>query len=115
MADDLGILTVQEVAEMLKSSTSWVYKIQNELGGFKVGGKLFFTKEGIAHAIETGQELARLRDDRREKVSTSFRNERRGKNLRSRNQKTDQSVVDQGTDPRRYGLASILFEISRLR
>jgi hypothetical protein len=42
MSQGRDIQTVDEVAEFLRVSTSWVYRNWKELGGRKIGGKLFF-------------------------------------------------------------------------
>ena len=44
---DSDILTVKEVAQYLRKSTSWVYRHQQELGASKLGGSLLFRKVRI--------------------------------------------------------------------
>jgi len=43
------IMTVEEVAQYLRKSTSWVYKNWQALGGRKLGGSLFFGTKGELH------------------------------------------------------------------
>ncbi|GAG79094.1 unnamed protein product, partial [marine sediment metagenome] len=45
-------------AAMLKMNKRWVYDHWVELGGSKIGGTIFFTAEGVNHAISGGQILA---------------------------------------------------------
>ena len=40
------IMTVEEVAEYLRKSPSWVYKNWRKLGGVKLGGSLMFSRQG---------------------------------------------------------------------
>jgi len=44
-ASQAGIMTVEEVAQFLRMSPSWVYKNWQLLGGVKLGGSLFFPKK----------------------------------------------------------------------
>jgi len=46
------IMNIQEAAEYLRKSTSWVYKNWKALGGRKLGGSLFFpSKEDLYESI----------------------------------------------------------------
>ncbi len=38
-------MTPEEVAQLLKTNLTWVYKHRQELGGVKLGGSLFFPKK----------------------------------------------------------------------
>jgi hypothetical protein len=38
-------MTVEETAQFLQKSSSWVYKHKKKLGGRKLGGSLFFPKK----------------------------------------------------------------------
>ncbi len=41
-ASQAGRMTVEEVAQFLHMSPSWVYKHSTEPGGVKLGGSIFF-------------------------------------------------------------------------
>lgn len=43
------------VARMFGKSPRWVYKHTHQLNGFRIGSSIFFTSEGIEHAIQGGQ------------------------------------------------------------
>ena len=49
------VLSPKQVAEMLAVSVRWVYSNARLLGGSKVGGKLFFTQDGVNHALQRGE------------------------------------------------------------
>jgi hypothetical protein len=44
--EEKAIMGVEEVAQYLRKSQSWVYKNWKILGGRKLGGSLFFSKKG---------------------------------------------------------------------
>ena len=50
-------LKVRDVAAMLNMGKRWVYDHWVELGGSKIGGTIFFTTEGVNHAISGGKVL----------------------------------------------------------
>jgi hypothetical protein len=52
------IIRPDDIAALFGKSLKWVYKNAAELNGSKIGGSLFFTREGIANAIQRGQLLA---------------------------------------------------------
>ena len=43
------IMTPDELAQYLKVSQSWIYKYWKDLGGAKLGGKIFFPKKEIVY------------------------------------------------------------------
>lgn len=49
-------------------SARWVYDHYTELGGFKIGGTIFFTEEGLIDAIQRGQAVARNSKIQRKKA-----------------------------------------------
>ena len=63
-----AFMNAREVASRLRRSEKWVYDHAGELGAAKIGGTLFFTERGLEDAIQRGQEVARGRHIRREKV-----------------------------------------------
>lgn len=52
------ILHVRDVAKIMRVDRRWVYKHAAELGGSKIGKRLFFTMEGIQDALQRGQKVA---------------------------------------------------------
>lgn len=51
-------LHVEDMAQRFGMSARWVYDHAYELGGFKVGGTLFFTEKGLSDAIQRRQAMA---------------------------------------------------------
>jgi len=57
-----GIMNVEETAEYLRKSTSWVYKNKEALGGRKLGGSLFFpSKEDLYEHLFGKKERVEVR------------------------------------------------------
>ena len=53
-----GVLSVSTVAGIFGMSPRWVYNHVSELGGFRIGRSIFFTREGVQDAIQRGQKVA---------------------------------------------------------
>jgi len=57
-----SIMTVEEVAQFMGKSASWVYKNSHALGGRKLGGSLFFpSKEDLYDNLFSGKEGVEVR------------------------------------------------------
>lgn len=52
------IISVEAVASYLGKQARWCYSHHAELGGKKIGGCVFFTKEGLRHALQRRDEMA---------------------------------------------------------
>jgi hypothetical protein len=63
----MTILTPHEIAKLFHSSERWVYKHAADLGGFRVGGKIFFRKEDVEDAITRGKGVEDCHQNRRAK------------------------------------------------
>ena len=50
-------LRVEAIAVMFGMSKKWVYDHWAKLGGKKIGGTIFFTEQGVRHALQGGQVL----------------------------------------------------------
>jgi hypothetical protein len=104
------ILTVEEVAQYLRKSPSWVYKHWQALGGRKIGGSLIFPgKENLYERLfSEGQGVAlRLHPEGNQThkvlVQTKTRCEKSGsRKERRNNQPSNADVI--GDDPNRHGL-----------
>ena len=77
----LNFLTIKEVAEMMKVSTSWVRLHFVQLGGFKIGSKIFFTEEDLRNAIQRRCELASNRHIRRRAMDITTKHKTRSKRV----------------------------------
>ena len=87
----LNTLTLKEVADMLKASTSWVRLHFVQLGGFKIGSKIFFTEEGISNAIQRLQELESNRYSQRRTMDVYARHKTRSKRVGNKEKETTES------------------------
>jgi len=60
--NEKSIMTLEEVAQFLHKSESWVYKHWKKLGGKKLGGSLFFPeKENLYERLFSRQEGVEVR------------------------------------------------------
>jgi hypothetical protein len=110
MADEKNIITIEETAQYLQKSTSWVYKNWKILGGRKLGGSLFFpAKEDLYEYLFGKRERVevRLHPERNQahgsmvhdkERSTISRGKKKGGNTKSSNSDSG------GSNPNRYGL-----------
>ena len=97
-----GILTTKAAAHYLQTSESWVYKHWRDIGGVKIGGKLFFpSKEKMYERLfGKGQGLAGGFHAGQAAVHPSLvRDKNKGKAGRGTSPK---SITD--TDPNRHGI-----------
>ena len=51
------LLTVSEVADLLRVKPSWVYDHADDLGAFRLGKYLRFSLPRVMERLETGQSL----------------------------------------------------------
>ena len=105
-----SIMTIQEVAQFLHKSESWVYKHWRELGGKKLGGSLFFKgKEDLYDCLfckQEGMEI-RLHSQGDQTHGNLVRNKTEGKKSGSRKEgKTKQSATV-ATDANRHNLLGV--------
>ncbi len=109
-ASEVGIMTAEEVAQLLAKSTSWVYKHWQLLGGVKLGGSLFFpTMEDLYERLfNKGQRVAvRLHTEEREVHPSLVQNQNRGQKGRSRQEKGGTESAERNSDPNRHGLLGV--------
>lgn len=104
------ILTVKEVAEYLGKSKSWVYKHQEKLGVRKLGGSLFFPKEGELYErlfCKEKQMEIRLQLQGKSVLKSMVSNESKSQTSRSkkkRGAKKSHTKDEAGADPNRHNL-----------
>jgi len=110
MAGEKSILTLEETAQYLHKSTSWVYKNWKILGGRKLGGSLFFpAKEDLYEYLfgkrkrvevrfhpEGNQAYGSMVQDK--KRSKTGRGKKKGGSTKSR------TTDDNRSDSNRHGL-----------
>lgn len=86
------LMTVKEVADLLKVSDSWVYDNQVKLGGIKLSpkkrGAVRFFKNKIEEKLndaisDAEREMARQKDDRRKSQNARLSNQGGGKKMGS--------------------------------
>lgn len=75
------VLHVEDITDRLRVSRAWVYAHADQLGGVRIGGKVFFTEEGLANALQGPGEMAGSRQDKRSPRQRDVSNEGRGKIL----------------------------------
>lgn len=101
------IMTVEEVAQYLRMSTSWVYKNWQELGGRKLGGSLFFPgKENLYERLfckRQGMEV-RLHPQGDQVHRNLVQNQSQGKNRRGVKKKGAEQPRTGTGSPNRHGL-----------
>ncbi len=108
------ILTIEEVAQYLRKSPSWVYKHWKILGGVKLGGSILFpSKEELQERLfGKGQGVSvRFHPPGDQAHGSLVQNKKRGKG--GRGKKTGGSVEpangrgggEIGEDPSRHGLS----------
>jgi len=106
----VGIMTVEEVAQLFAKSESWVYKHWQELGGVKLGGSLFFpSKEDLYECLfNKGQRVAiRLHNERGQIHPNLVQNQNEGQTGRSRQKKGDIRTTEGNSDPNRHELLGV--------
>ena len=101
------IMKVEDVANYLQKSTSWVYKNWKAIGGRKLEGSLFFPKKEDLYERLFGKEERveiRLHSERDQAHRNLVQNKKRSKKSRSRKKKGGAKSSSTGKDPNRYGL-----------
>jgi predicted DNA-binding transcriptional regulator AlpA len=104
------ILTLEEVAQYLRKSTSWVYKHWQELGGRKLGGSLFFPrKEDLYECLFCKRKGVQVRfHPEGDQVHGSLvQNKNGGQTGRSKKKGGAKKSNTDGDDPNRYGLLDL--------
>ena len=101
------IMTIEETAQYLRKSLSWVYKNSATLGGRKLGGSLFFpAKEDLYERIfcqRKGVEV-RLHPQGDQAHGKLVQNENRGQPIRGRKKKGDKQSETGAGDANRHNL-----------
>jgi hypothetical protein len=101
------ILSVEETAQYLRKSISWVYKNADKLGGRKLGGSLFFpSKEDLYERIfieRKGVEV-RLHPPREQAHGSLVQNQTGSKTSRSKTKGGGEKPKTETGDPNRHGL-----------
>jgi hypothetical protein len=95
------IITIDEVAGLLRKSVSWCYANAPQLGAARIGGSLFFRRSALERALEE----AIL--ERQANGSGTGRSERNHRS--SERKKTPPRPSHPETNPSKYGLADFLF------
>lgn len=83
------VISVDDVAGIFKRTTRWCYMHYMELGGVRIGGSVFFTKEGLAYALQRGYEVESVNHAERRAPVMPERYERRNKDVGSRRKIAD--------------------------
>ena len=107
MAVEKNILTIEETAQYLRKSTSWVYKNWKILGGRKLGGSLFFpTKEDLYKYLFGKREGVEVRfHPKGDQAHRSLvQNKKRSETIGSRKKKGGVESKANQEDHNRYGL-----------
>jgi len=107
------IMTVEDTAEYLRKSTSWVYKNWKVLGGRKLGGSLFFpNKEDLYESIfqkRKGMEI-RFHPERDQVHRHLVQDKKRSKKSRSQKKggnSKPRTSDDNRSDPNRHGIFGV--------
>lgn len=106
----MEILTSKEVARYFRKSVGWVYNHFQELGGFKVGGLIFFTQEGLTNAIQRKQEMAGRGEAGRAQDYKVIQYAKRGRRMGGSGKELEKEDFE--AKARRYGLDEFLGQVS---
>lgn len=106
----MDILTPKDVARYFRKSVDWVYSHFQELGGFKVGGLIFFTQEGLNNAIQRKQEMASRGETRRSQDYKVIQHAKRSRRMGDSGKEL--AKEDFEAKARRYGLDEFLRQVS---
>lgn len=99
-------LKVKDISEITGKCEKWVYTHFKDLGGFMIGGSIFFTMEGLSDAIQRRQQMEGVGKGRRDKVNPDVRQKRRGVRVgKVRAQEVERDRIETG---RRFGLVDVL-------
>ena len=111
--EEPSILTLEEVAQYLRKSKSWVYKNWKILGGVNLRGSLFFPKKEELYGLifHQGERVeVRLHPERNQVHRGLVQNQiggKRGRNKKKggdKKSKTDRGQRGEREDPNRHGL-----------
>lgn len=105
----MTILTPNQIADTLNKSIRWNYDNGKALGGVRIGGSWFFTKEGLENAImgQSERNLERTSQISRKKISAGLSNQKGSQGLgATKTKRTARSGKDH--DRNRHGLGGIL-------
>jgi hypothetical protein len=102
----MPFLNPKDIALRFKKSPRWVYQYAHELGGFRIGGSWFFTKEGVDYAIQRRKKMESDSDLQRDKISGITVDKKRGHRLGS--QKTQGIDKEQKAAAKRHNLDRFL-------
>lgn len=79
----MQIMTADEVRKEMRLlvSRAWVYEHWRELGGTKIGQRIFFTKEGLQSALQRQGEMEGSRPRGRKAAVGQLRDKTRGQGV----------------------------------
>jgi hypothetical protein len=98
----MEILKAKDIAKILNMSVKFVYIHYHELGGFKIGGSVMFTREGFENAIQRAEETQERQNrdqlawsGKRERISLSSKvpNSERSSRVGAGNKKTAKKII----------------------
>lgn len=88
---EIEIITLKEIAEIFGKSERWTYNHAAELGGVKIGGSWFFTKEGLDAVLrEKAQKIQGSRQVQNGTVHSNLPDKARGRGMGNRKKKRAQ-------------------------
>jgi len=94
----MTVLDPKDVSKILGKSLNWVYSNAKELGASRIGGSLFFTKEGIEDAIQRGKAVAGNGNGRWKTQDKGISYQGRGKGLGRKAKKGNEGGRDNPYD-----------------
>jgi hypothetical protein len=106
----LKLFKPKDISTILGMSIRWVYEHAKELGGFKLGGQLFFDQEGIENAIQRGKEMAGKGYFPGRSLHLNPADKKRSQRLGNRKDKRAEAGREE--EAARHGLARFLGKIS---
>ena len=107
MAGEKNIMTVEETAQFLRKSPSWVYKNAEELGGRKLGGSLFFpAKEDLYERLfcQRQRVAVRLHPERNQVHGSLVQNKNSSPASRGETKRGGKKPETRARDTNRHGL-----------
>jgi predicted DNA-binding transcriptional regulator AlpA len=110
MADEKNILSLEETAQYLQKSKSWIYKNWKILGGRKLGGSLFFpSKEDLYEYLFGKRERVevRLHPERNQAHGSMVHDKERSTVSRGRKKKGGVEPGPADRNPNRHGVLGI--------
>lgn len=104
MLEAVDVISICEVASLLKKSVSWCYTNAAHLGAAKIAGSLIFRRSSLADALERGLINSRVQAESKQDPLATL------KVKRSKRSRRPEALPQ--TDPSRYGLDNMLFRFS---